>query len=575
VAAVTQTVATATELARRAAPTAPWRVFRHEPATFWHGWSHLLYLPVLGLARPADLYYYQGPGLQALCQFTYKYLPLERFLGELSHLQLGYPLAWALATCYSQAWYPGVTPLFIFTDWHDKPLWTKYAAHAGPMSMWGRVMPGTKQLLLNGPDGHWLGGWDYAVDTCLPGVLVDLEASLADHWQRPIAYTVCDSEGGGLPTGQRYVAAHRHYISVLPRGESHPLTDFAVVEPWAPVPDDPTHEAVAAHWQDGARAQADPRRLVLLRRVNTTDPVRVYTGHWPAEWPASSIPGRFRQRWAHQERRIRDLVNGANLNVNYGYTALAVPDRTQQRRQAAAQAQLTACEQRLLEQHEALLNRTAQGQALQDAAQTAQDEVTRQITELQAEIAHRQAAGQTWRRQAQTVQRWQRTLVQAQTRLKRQLARLEREIAVHQARCDALAPTLAARQAACDALAPPGLRRERELEKDQLMLDCQILLDSLHDWVRHHYLAPVWQTLELPTATELLYRKAGRVTWAATHIEVVLEPYRYAEQQQLMEETCRRFNAVPRYWRDGRLLHIRVTPDPKLQLCDCQGAGQT
>jgi len=86
VATVTQTVATATELARRAAPDRTWRVLRSEPATFWHGWSHLLYLPVLGLARPADLYYYQGPGLQALCPFTYKYLPLERFLGELSHL---------------------------------------------------------------------------------------------------------------------------------------------------------------------------------------------------------------------------------------------------------------------------------------------------------------------------------------------------------------------------------------------------------------------------------------------------------------------------------------------------------
>jgi len=48
------------------------------------------------------------------------------------------------------------------------------------------------------------------VDTCLPAVLVDLEELLATSLQRTIAYTVCDSEGGGLPTGQRYAAAGRH-----------------------------------------------------------------------------------------------------------------------------------------------------------------------------------------------------------------------------------------------------------------------------------------------------------------------------------------------------------------------------
>ena len=78
--------------------------------------------------------------------------------------------------------------------------------------------------------------------------------------------------------------------------------------------------------------------------------------------------------------------------------------------------------------------------------------------------------------------------------------------------------------------------------------------------MRHHYLAPVWQHLELDTATELLYRKAGRVTWAAEQITVVFEPYRYPEQQQAMLETCRRCNAADLHWRDGRRLCFEVAP---------------
>jgi hypothetical protein len=183
------------------------------------------------------------------------------------------------------------------------------------MSMWGRVMPGTKQLLINGPQGHLLGGWDYAVDTCLPAILVDLEAELATTLQRPIAYTVCDSEGGGRPTGQRDAAAARHYISVLPH-QGYPVTAFRITDTWTPVDGDPDRAAVAAQWAEPQRAQADPRQLVLMRRLGDTDPTRVYAGCWPVDWAASSLPLRFRQRWAHQERRIRELVNGANLNAN-------------------------------------------------------------------------------------------------------------------------------------------------------------------------------------------------------------------------------------------------------------------
>ncbi|MDI6793486.1 MAG: hypothetical protein QME81_11580 [bacterium] len=198
-------------------PKTSLRVVSSEPETNWHKLDHLLYLPILGLTRPRDLYYYQGKGLKMLYGFTYKYLTLEHFLGQLTRLQVGYSLADALAKDYSQAWYPGDAPLFIFSDWHVKPHWTKHPSHSGHVTMWERVMPGTKQLVINGPDGHLLGGWNYQVDTHLTHVLVDLEADLATKLQRPIAYNIFDSEGNGLPTAQRYTEAERDYISVLPR----------------------------------------------------------------------------------------------------------------------------------------------------------------------------------------------------------------------------------------------------------------------------------------------------------------------------------------------------------------------
>jgi hypothetical protein len=92
------------------------------------------------------------------------------------------------------------------------------------------------------------------------------------------------------------------------------------------------------------------------------------------------------------------------------------------------------------------------------------------------------------------------------------------------------------------------------------MLNFQILLANLHDWVTQNYFTSRWRTLNLKNATQMIYRKAGRVTWYEDRIEVDLEPYRYLEQQRRMEATCARFNAANLHWRDGRSLRITVAP---------------
>ena len=92
------------------------------------------------------------------------------------------------------------------------------------------------------------------------------------------------------------------------------------------------------------------------------------------------------------------------------------------------------------------------------------------------------------------------------------------------------------------------------------MLNWQVLLVNLHDAVAQTYFAPEWRTLSLEKATQMVYRKAGRVSWYDDRIEVVLDPYRYSDQQRAMETTCARFNAAHVRWRDGRSLRISVAP---------------
>jgi hypothetical protein len=557
---IEDTVLEARDAYRTDNPTLALHHLSADVAALWPKLDHLLYLPLLGLERPRDLYYYQGQGLEALYGFTYKCLTLEHFLGQLARVQVGASLAEALATTYAQAWYPGGSPLILFTDWHIKPHWTKEYSHAGHVAMWGRVMPGTKQLILSGPQGRVLGGWDYPVDMHLTHLLVDLEAALEHTLERPIACTILDSEGGGLPLGERYAKAERHYIAILPQEHAHCVEEFVREGPWEAVKRDADHRAVFAHWADPKQAATDPRRFVLMRPVGQTEPTRIYTGCFADDASAGEIPWLHRRRWANNELRIRDLIQGANLNANYGYTYMEVPNRTRQREWEAAQERVAVTE-RQLSDHEAAVRHLRQRLAhLQDTYAAQHRDMERQLAQQRLVLRRRRRLDQATTRAQQRVARLRRELTSHRQRFQRQQRHLMEQLHHHHTQARRLRERLAQRIAARDAIDTETMCRERDLEKDQTMLNWQILFANLHDWATQHYFAPQWRTLSLEKTTQMIYRKAGWVTWHDDRIEVVLEPYRYRDQQRAMEATCARFNAANLRWRDGRLLRISVVP---------------
>ncbi len=538
------------------------RLLVSEWTTIWPKLDHLLYLPVLGLERPSDLYYDQSDGLRVLYGFTYKYHTVGQFLGQLTHLNVGQTMADTLAASYSQAWYSEKETLFIFSDWHVKPHWTKHWMHSGHVTMWGRVMPGTKQLIINGPKGHLLGGWNYPVDAHLSKVLVDFESHLAAKLHRPIAYTIVDSEGGGLPLGLRYEQAQRDYISVLPLSGNTILSAFIVDEEWQLVEGDSEHQVVDATWADADKASKDPRRLVLMRPVGKTDPSRVYAGRIPKHLTAPQVPTAHRQRWNNQETRIREMVKAANLNVNYGYTYDLVPSRTRQRQWQKAQVRVQSIQTRLDKCNDAMHDLQIQLDHLTQQDNKHRKSLQKAIDLAQTALKTGRNAKRPVRRLEQRLGRAKRDLEQHTARFQRRLARLHGKLDAQRDRRKELTTLLTQRQVCRDAIDTDALCRERHLEKDQLMLNLQVLLTTLHDWACIHYFTPQWQKLELDTAMKLVYRKPGRVAWYPDRIEVTLDPYRYAEHQQAMEATCQRFNAANLHWRDGRRLRFYLAQSP-------------
>ena len=68
--AVTESVETARQEYQEVNQDSSLRVLSSIKETIWSKFDHLLYLPLLKLERPRDLYYYQGQGLKSLYGFS-------------------------------------------------------------------------------------------------------------------------------------------------------------------------------------------------------------------------------------------------------------------------------------------------------------------------------------------------------------------------------------------------------------------------------------------------------------------------------------------------------------------------
>jgi hypothetical protein len=206
-----------------------------------------------------------------------------------------------------------------------------------------------------------------------------------------------------------------------------------------------------------------------MRPVGHSEPTRIYTGRFPEDLSAGEVPWLHRRRWPYNELRIRDLIQGANLNINYGYTYAEVPNRTRQRAWEAAQDQVEVTERQLSNHQAAVQNLRRRLAELQEAYAAQRRDLERQVVRQRLDLQGRQRLEQTTTRSQQRIDRLRRELAALTERFQRRQRSLRHQLQQHQTQAGELRARLAQRLAVRDAIDTETLCRERETEKDQII----------------------------------------------------------------------------------------------------------
>jgi hypothetical protein len=565
--------------ATQAEAAPPGRVLQAAWPLTWAKLLHLIFLPVLDATRPWQLRYALGDGLLGVCRIAYRFDTIDRCLGELTRLHVGDALRQALCRTWVQILTEADGPLHIYVDPHLKPHWTHHFMPCGKVAMLNRVMPCTRQVVVTNAQGYVWEILDQVGDDHLSHTLPGLEQDLEHATDHRVTLTVVDREANGLELAQIYAQSdHFALLTLLDGTVSEGLRVgtpafrkiFRLTGRWQPLATQPGELLAPAVWASEQEATEDPRVFWLVQDDDSQKLLAVYSLSRPvadctpdvaALLKGSGARTVYRTRWPAIENVIREMVNGDNLNENYGYDYRPVPNRLRQRQQAEAQAQVNTTQTQLA---------NAQGQLDTARARLTQHEQTGAAkqaalaavrAERQAELQARQQAGQPTQRVEQQLAQLDR---QADRLAQRQAQRTDK-MQTHtlprlEARQAELEVTLAERQATLAQIDISQPMFERDLEKDQIMADLQAALLNAHRWCCDRYFTGEWSRLELETATARIYRQRGRVVYADDHVDVTLAAFAYRSEQDLAEASCARFNAARVHDADGRLIVMTVAP---------------
>lgn len=545
----------------------------------WAKVVHLIFLPVLDATRPWQLRYALGDGLVGVCRIAYRFDTIDRCLSELTHLRVGTGLRHALCRTWVQTLTEAQAPLHLYVDAHLKPHWTHLFMPCGHIAMLNRVLPCTRQVVVTNAQGYVWEILDQVGDDHLSHTLLGLEREMERVTAHRVTLTVVDREANGLELAQKYAQSdHFALLTLLDRPAAEDLIVgtpafaqvFRLSGRWQPLVAQPGASLAPATWSPEQKAVADARVFWLVRddasdqvlvAYSLSQPVADCTPEVASLLKGSGARTVYRTRWPASENVIREMVNGDNLNENYGYTRAEVPNRLRQHQQAAAQSQVDTTQKQLtntecqLDLTRARLDQQEQTWAAQQTA------LATAHADRQAERQTRQQDGQPTRRVEQQLAQLERQAVALTQRQGQHVQKVQATTLTRlNTRREQLKTTLVERQATLAQIDTAQPMFERHLEKDQIMADFQATLLNAHRWCCDHYFTGEWSHLELETATARIYRQRGRVAYADDQVDVTLAAFAYRADQDLAEAACVRFNAACVHDAAGRLIIIGIAP---------------
>jgi len=348
------------------------RIHRHKKSTLIKYIRTLFLLPAFDMERQRDLDNLGGKTFGAITSQNgehVKYRTTDRFLRDLTALEVGDDISLALLSCYFKTFY-GVEGMPVYIDGHFKAVWTLKNIPRGKHGMMDRVMPGLKQIFLNGQMGHPLlhrtCPGDRHLTKELLGIAKDFEKTVGEE---VVNVVVFDGEGCGLKVFKSFDVLNEkrekeiYSLTVLDSNQ-YRFEDFKIKDEIGNDRRQVRDQDFDVYKRDkkgGVRSRVALVEFDYLSNINRrrkdkdeylmrcalvkkkNDKLTVIVTTMPMGKIASGaeLADLYYNRWPCQEAKFKEMTKYCNLNVNHGFGKIEVFNRMAAKRLEAAETSLS------------------------------------------------------------------------------------------------------------------------------------------------------------------------------------------------------------------------------------------
>lgn len=532
------------------------RVLTHRLLVLVRKNETLVFLPLFErMTRLAHLDTYDDDGLGWLTEaaWVYRSDTMERYLSDLTCLQIATPLGQALARRYWQAWYAGGTlpdRHVFYVDMHDKVIWTEQPSPVGYVSALHEVRACLKQAFVHGHGGHALYCQTYPADVHLSEVVVQVALALERAVGGKIVQVIItDREGLSVEVLTQLAAQNVAFAALLKANQYSGETDFERHSRFRQLKDPRTGEVT--HRVADADFALTPNltvRAALMYDLAHPDVLiaLITTVSREEEPDIRRIVRWYLERWNAQENSFRDQIAFVHLNINFGLRAKhPVPDRRVANQIADLTHHLAAVTHKLD-------SKLAQ---LAELEQRRQNQLVRHDQQIARLLRPPKRQGpQAAIRAAQREQRLQDYQQRYHQRLIKQSihqVQLENQIEAHRQEQARVTEQLA-------QLDPHAQFFEVDTEKDQIMAHLRVGLHNSALWARDHYFSSAYRHTTPLTLWRTFFNQDGFYRETAERITVTLRPFTNPQIQQAAFTACQRFNARRITTLSGKIIEMHI-----------------
>lgn len=418
------------------------RICSHKKRTLLRYIRTLFLLPALGMERPIELDNYDGRTLGAITSpgsQHARYRTTDRFLRELTALKAGTELSLALAGCYYKAFY-GTERMPVYVDGHFKAVWTLKNIPKGKHGMMDRVMPGLKQIFLNGNNGHPLlhktcPGDRHLTKELLP-IVEDFEKAIGEEIVNAVVF---DGEGCSIDVFRAFDGLNegkerRIYPVTVLDSNQYRWEDFKIRDgKGTRVLEDSDFEVLKRnkrgkvvsrvalvefdYLSNANRRQKEkeqyPMRCALVKKENGKLTAIVTTMPFREISSGAELANLYYNRWPCQEAKFKEMTKHCNLKVNHGFKKEEVFNRMTAKKLKSAEKSLNYDIRRL------------------DNLQEKQEGVKRQ---MEKRMAQKEKAKEKLECQSETIRNKISERMGDKSKLRMRLERREREMETAEAK---------------------------------------------------------------------------------------------------------------------------------------------